>query len=132
MPIWLKEPEIRYFHREQFVEHGGLRGTHNEGALEFTLARPLQLLSYQSETTLPELAAGYGHGFARNHVFADGNKHIALVSIDLFLMLNGYTLTASEEEAVVIINEVANGEMSQQDLAEWIARNSKLFDLDAN
>jgi death-on-curing protein len=130
MPIWLKETELRYFHHEQLVEHGGLRGVHDEGALESTLARPLQLLNYEPETTLPELAACYGYGFARNHVFADGNKRIALVTIDLFLMLNGYTLTAGEEESVVIINEVANGEMNQQELAKWIEQNSRPFDLD--
>lgn len=131
MPIWLKETEIRYFHHEQLVEHGGLRAVHDEGALGSTLACPLQLLNYKPETTLHELAACYGYGFARNHVFADGNKRIALVTIDLFLMINGYTLTAGEAESVVIINEVANGEMSQQGLAEWIEQNSSSFDLDA-
>jgi death-on-curing protein len=131
MPIWLKEAEIRYIHQEQLVEHGGLRGAHDEGALESTLARPLQLLNYKPETTLAELAACYGYGFARNHVFADGNKRMALVTIDLFLMINGCTLTAGEEQAVVIINEVASGEMSQQGLAEWIGQNSRSFNLDA-
>ena len=131
MPIWLKEAEIRYFHHEQLVEHGGLRAALDEGALESTLARPLQLLNYEPETTLPESAACYGYGFARNHVFADGNKRMALVTMDLFLMINGYTLTAAEEEAVVIINEVASGVMSQQELAEWIEQNSRSFDLDA-
>lgn len=131
MPIWLKETEIRYFHHEQSVEHGGLRGVHDEGALGSTLARPLQLPNNKPETTLPELAACYGYGFARNHLFADGNKRIALVTIGLFLMINGYTLTAGEAESVVIINELANGEMSQQGLAEWIEQNSSPFDLDA-
>lgn len=132
MPIWLKEAEIRHIIHEQLIEHGGLRGAHDESALESTLARPLQLLNYEPETTLTELAACYGYGFARNHVFADGNKRMALVTIDLFLMTNGYTLTAGEEEAVVIINEVASGEMSQHALAEWIEQNSRPFDLDAD
>lgn len=131
MPIWLKEIEIRYIHHEQLVEHGGLRGVHDEGALKSTLARPLQLLNYEPETTVRELAACYGYGFAENHVFADGNKRIALVSMDLFLMINGYTLTASEEECVVIINEVASGEMNQQRLAEWVEQSSRSFDLDS-
>ena len=131
MPIWLKEAEIRYIHHDQLVDHGGLRAAHDEGALESTLARPLQLLNCEPETTLAELAACYGYGFARNHAFADGNKRMALVTMDLFLMINGYTLTAAEEEAVVIINEVASGVMSQQELAEWIEQNSRSFDLDA-
>ena len=131
MPIWLTETEIRYVHHQQLAEHGGLRGAHDEGALESTLARPLQLLNYQPGTTLPELAACYGFGFARNHVFADGNKRMALVTMDLFLMINGHTLTAAEEAAVVIINEVASGELDQQGLAKWVERISRSFDLDA-
>ena len=63
--------------------------------MEATLARPLNLLAYDDpDAALPRLAAAYGHGFARNHCFADGNKRVALVSMDVFLGMNNFELNA--------------------------------------
>ena len=131
MPIWLEAAEIKHFHRELIAEHGGLAGLRDEGALESTLARPQSLLHYFPTTTIAELAACYGFGFAQNHVFTDGNKRIALTSINVFLQINGATLTASEVEAVHVILELAAGRSDQAALAAWIAQNSEPYDLDA-
>lgn len=114
-------------HVALLTEHGGLDGATDENALGATLARPQQAHHNReqagSEATLPELAAAYGFGFARNHVFADGNKRMALVTIDVFLQLNGHELTASEVEAVVTIQELAAGELIEENLAGWVAAN---------
>lgn len=131
MPIWLEADEIKLFHRELIDEHGGLAGLRDEGALEATLARPQHLLHYRPSVTIAELAACYGFGFAQNHVFTDGNKRIALASINVFLQINGATLTASEVEAVHVILELAAGRSDEAALATWIAQNSEPFDLDA-
>jgi len=104
-------------------QHGGLPGLPNEDALAATLARPQQQLTYEPNSTLYELAASYGFGFARNHCFPDGNKRVALASMDVFLMLNGKDLVPDEVEAVVIVGAVAAGEYSQADLSEWIEQN---------
>ena len=130
MPIWLEADEIKLFHRELIAEHGGLAGLRDEGALESTLARPQHLMHYNSAATLAELAACYGFGFARNHVFTDGNKRIALVSINVFLQINGTNLTSSEVAAVHLITDLAGGRLDEASLAEWIAQNSEPFDLD--
>ena len=131
MPVWLDAPEIRLFHRDLTKEHGGLAGLRDEGALEATLARPRNLLSYQPDSTLSQLAASYGYGFARNHVFADGNKRIALVAINVFLQVNGATLNVAESEAVAQISDLAAGKLTEAELGAWIAENSAPFDLDA-
>ena len=78
-----------------------------------------------------ELAASYGFGFAKYHVFSDGNKRISLTVIDVFQILNGMQLTAEEVEAVCAIKEVATGEMDESGLAAWILDNSIEFDFDA-
>jgi death-on-curing protein len=95
------------------------------------LARPRNLLSYQPDSTLGQLAASYGYGFARNHVFADGNKRIALVAINVFLQVNGATLNVAESEAVAQISDLAAGKLTEAELGAWIAENSAPFDLDA-
>jgi len=104
-------------------QYGGLPGLPNEDALAATLARPQQQLAYEPDSTVYDLAASYGFGFARNHCFPDGNKRVALASMDVFLMLNGIDLVSDEAETVVIINAVAAGEYSQSDLAEWLESN---------
>lgn len=124
MTDWLERRDVDYNYEYLMAEHGGLRGLPNEDALAATLARPQQLLAYEPESTLFELAAAYGYGFARNHCFPDGNKRLALAAMDAFLMLNGQDLVADEAEVVVIINEVAADEFSQEDLAGWLEQNS--------
>ena len=105
-------------------QYGGLPGLPNEVALAATLARPQQQLAYEPSSTLYDLAASYGFGFARNHCFPDGNKRIALAAMDVFLMLNGRDLVPDEAEAVVIIGALAAGEYSQADFSEWLQNNS--------
>lgn len=122
--LWLERPEIVYYHGELFTEHGGLPGPPREDVLEATLARPQNLLASEPERTIFDLAAAYGFGFARNHCFPDGNKRVALAAMDVFLALNEQDLVADEAEVVVIVRSVAAGEMSQEELAEWLEANS--------
>ena len=116
---------------ELLKEHGGLDGSVNEGALESTLARPQNLEVYKNPAgpTIFELAASYGFGFARNHCFSDGNKRAALVSIDVFLEMNGYELVATEFEAVETIRMLAAGNMNEEQLGEWIQAHVNEFNL---
>jgi death-on-curing protein len=77
------------------------------------------------EPSLPELAAAYAFGIARNHPFVDGNKRTALVVAELFLGINGYDLTATDLECVEMFLPLAAGEVSEQELAAWIGRNCR-------
>ena len=104
-------------------EFGGLSGLSKEGALAATLARPKHHLDYEPNSSLYDLAAAYGFGFARNHCFTDGNKRIALAAMDIFLSLNGLDLVPDEAEAVVMVNALAAGEASQEDIAKWLESN---------
>lgn len=131
MPEWLEKRDVVHFQRLLVEEHGGLHGIRDEGALESTLARPMQLLHYRADASIFELAASYGHGFAKNHVFLDGNKRISLASIDIFLQINGFQLGAEEVDAVLTIRDVATGTLEESGLAGWIRENSSRFDLDA-
>jgi death-on-curing protein len=125
MPRWIPEAAIRTIHAELLAEHGGLDGPIDEDMLGATLARPQQLEIYSDPpASLFQYAAAYGFGFARNHCFKDGNKRISLAAIDVFLQLNGYELVAEETDAVINIVALAAGEMTENDLAQWIEINS--------
>jgi len=116
---------VRAIHAQLLSEHGGLLGSPQEAALESTLARPLELLTYAAAPpSIFQLAAVYGFGLARDHCFADGNKRMALAIIDVFLQLNGFELMALEEDAVLTIRSVAAGELNEAELASWVQQNS--------
>ena len=121
--VWLIEAAVLAVHDEQLAEHGGLSGVRDLGAVQSALARPHNLASYKNSEDVAQLAAAYAYGIARNHGFADGNKRTALVAADLFLMLNGFELSSSPAENVLTILGVADGSMSEDDLATWFRSN---------
>ena len=90
--------------------------------LESALGRPQNKWSY-GETDMPALAAAYAFGIARNHPFVDGNKRAALLSIIVFLGLNGIDFLADQAEAVVIIQDLAAGIVNEDGLSRWIRDN---------
>ena len=121
--VWVLDEVILALHDEQLATHGGLPGVRDRGAVESALARPRNLVAYEACDDIARLAAAYAYGIARNHGFADGNKRTALVTADLFLMLNGYELVSSPVENVLTILSLAEGSLSEAELASWIRKN---------
>jgi death on curing protein len=121
--VWPLEDVVLSIHSEQLAEHGGGEGVRDLGLLQSALARPLNLAQY-GEPNLPDLAAAYAYGVARNHPFVDGNKRTAYVAAEMFLAINGVILTASDVDAVVTFLALAAEDMSEPDLAAWIRANS--------
>ena len=122
-PIWIDLEVVLAIHDEQLAEHGGQPGVRDRGLLESALARPRTQFSY-GETWIARLAASYALGLSRNYPFLDGNKRTSLVVAELFLELNGYTLAASDAQCVTTFLQLAAGELTEDELAEWIATNS--------
>ena len=110
-------------HEEQLAVHGGLSGIRDRGVLESALARPRNLAVYENCNDLARLVAAYIFGIAKNHGLIDRNKRTALVTADLFLILNGYELASSPVDNVLKILGVADGSLSEEGLAVWIDRN---------
>jgi len=88
------------------------------------MARPQNQFAY-GEHSLPRLAASYAFGISRNHPFLDGNKRTSLVVAELFLDLNGFELTATDADCVTTFLQLAAGELTEEELADWIARHSR-------
>lgn len=116
---WILESVVHAIHDEQIAEHGGLQGTRDQTLLQSALARPQNLANYENPD-VAALAASYVVGLAKNHPFNDGNKRTAFVVLELFLMLNGYELTADDGACVITMLKVAAGDMNEEELASWI------------
>lgn len=117
--VWIEQAVLVAVHDEQLAEHGGPPGVRDAGLLESALARPRQRASY-GEPYAAELAASLGFGIARNHPFVDGNKRTAFVATELFLMLNGYALEATDAECVLTMLDLAAGQMDEASFASWL------------
>ena len=120
---WIESSVVLAVHDEQLAEHGGASGVRDAGLLESALARPLHLSTY-GEPDVADLAAAYGFGLARNHPFIDGNKRTAFVAVELFLALNGCSLTADDANCVLTMLALAAGELSEAGFATWVRKHS--------
>ena len=106
-------------HDEQLAEHGGAAGVRDRSLLQSALARPRNIATY-GKPDLADLAAAYAVGIARNHAFVDGNKRTAIiVAAGVFLPVNGYELTVTNEDMVRVMLAVAEGSMPEPRLAAW-------------
>lgn len=121
-PFWLTRQIIEAIHDEQLAIHGGAGGLRDEGMLESALDRPRNKWSYES-AELPELAASYAFGIARNHPFIDGNKRTSLLALYTFLGINGIDFVVLEADAAAMILALAAGEVSEESLTRWIRDN---------
>jgi death-on-curing protein len=120
-PRWLLDAVVPAIHRRQLAEHGGLEGLRDANMLSSALARPKNLWAYSNpKPDVSALAASYAFGIARNHPFADGNKRTAFVAYRTFMKLNGYDIDAAESEKYLVFLSVADGSLSEEELAEWI------------
>ena len=123
-PRWLSKAVVVALHEESLARFGGSAGIRDEGLLESALERPRNLYAYEGEEGVARLAAAYGFGIARNHPFVDGNKRAALLAVAVFCSLNGLRLSPSQVDEVRTITALAAGELTEQQLAEWITANS--------
>jgi death on curing protein len=119
---WLDREIILAIHEEQLAQHGGGVGIRDEGLQESALARPRNLAAYNDDADLAALAAAYAFGLARNQPFIDGNKRTAHVAIELFLVEHGHVLITEDGDAVLTFLALASGDLSEEQLADWIRR----------
>jgi death on curing protein len=128
-PIWISAELAIAIHERQLAEHGGAAGVRDPGLLDSALARARHQFAYGDPTpSFPELAAEYAFGIACNHAFIDGNKRTAAVVCETFLELNGMSLEATDIELYPVFLSLAEGSLSESELAAWLTSHTKKLD----
>ena len=113
-------------HEQLIKATGGSTGIRNEGMLDSALMNPFQ--SFGGEELYPSIqakAAQLCFGLVKNHAMIDGNKRLGAHVMLVFLALNGYELSYSQEELVEIILALAAGEKNVEDILKWIIEHEK-------
>ena len=98
--VWIDAAVALAVHDEGLAEHGGASGVRDAGAFQSAMARPINLAGYGAPDAAA-LAAAYAFGLARNRTFSDGNKRTAYVVAEIFLLVNGLRLTASNATSII-------------------------------
>lgn len=121
MIVWISRALALAIHDRQLAEHGGATGIRDEGLLESALARPRQLHAYgQPVPDLADLAAATASDLAQNHPFVDGNKRMGAVACEVFIVLNGATLSAEDHELYPQYLGLSEGSLGEADFAAWL------------
>jgi death-on-curing protein len=120
MTVWIESNLAIAIHRLQIAEHGGSEGIRDIGLLESALARPRNLAAYDPGSDIAAFAAAYGFGVIKDHPFIDGNKRTGYVILETFLVLNGFTISATEEDKYPVVIALADGSLSENELAAWL------------
>lgn len=122
-PVWIEKRDALALHDRLLALHGGASGVRDEGLLESALARPRQYFAYSRKADVIQMAAAYASGIVRNHPFADGNKRTGFVVGILFLELNGYRFSASEEDATQAVLALASGVLDEAGYTAFLRAN---------
>jgi|SRR5947208_3646274 death-on-curing protein len=93
MTEYVTTADALFFHKQLIERYGGAPGLRDAGALESALHRP-QTGYYD---TLVHEAAALLESLVQNHPFVDGNKRVAFAVVDVFLRINGYSITADSK-----------------------------------
>ena len=122
-PEWIELDDALLFHSQLIAGFGGAGGVGDLGLLESALGRPRNSFGYGTSDVFL-LAAAYAQGIVRNHPFVDGNKRTAFVVARVFLGINDVALDPPEDEAVVMVEGLAAGELTDELFAAWLRKHS--------
>jgi len=124
-PIWASRAVLELLHDESLKEHGGAEGLRDSSLLDSALARAENLLAYEAVNDVCRLAATHAFGIVKNRPFIDGNKRAAFIAAGLFLQMNEMRLHADKAEAVLVMFDLASGELTELQFAEWLRKNAR-------
>ena len=118
---YLSIAEIISLHAKVIAQSGGSFGLRDQGALESAIAQPEMTFDGDDlYPTIAEKAGALGHSLIQNHPFVDGNKRVGHAAMEVFLVLNGYEITASVDEQEQMVLSVATGQKSRAAFSEWL------------
>jgi len=118
---YLSIRQVLRLHQLQIDQFGGADGIRDRGALGAALARPR--MTFDGEDLYRDLAdkaAALMHSLLQNHPFVDGNKRVAAMAMELFLVANEHKLLASDDELEELTFAAARGELATEPIAIWI------------
>ncbi|MCD5028134.1 type II toxin-antitoxin system death-on-curing family toxin [Enterococcus asini] len=113
------------------VSSGELIGLKDAAALDMAVNQPQQeVFGEELYPTIYDKASILAINLAKRHPFQNGNKRTALVSMITFLMMNGYTTSFTQEEAVQFILNITTSnqefDLMKEEVANFLETSGKV------
>jgi len=125
---YLTFDEIMRIHNRMIEVFGGEDGILFEESLENCVALPMMsIFGTETSPSIWSKAATLLHCIATRHPFVDGNKRTAWTAAKVFLLVNGYRLTATVENAEATLLGAIRGDVDSEELTDWIEEHSKVI-----
>jgi death-on-curing protein len=122
--VWIDEADILTLHDRLLVFHGGAAGLRDPDLLQSAIARPRHLKAYGSGADVIDMATALTAGLIKNHPFVDGNKRTGFVAGILFIELNGYLFSATEDAAAEAVLALAAGTLDEARYTAFLRANT--------
>jgi death-on-curing protein len=118
---YLTLEEVLELYQRIIEQSGGSAGISNLNGLESAIAQPqMTFAGEELYPTIVEKAVALGFSLIKNHPFIDGNKRIGHAAMEVFLVLNGFEISAAVDEQEQVILKVASGELGREEFVEWL------------
>lgn len=113
------------------VSSGELIGLKDAAALDMAVNQPQQeVFGEELYPTIYDKASILAINLAKRHPFQNGNKRTALVAMITFLMMNGYTTSFTQEEAVQFILNITTSsqefDLMKEEVAHFLETSGKV------
>lgn len=120
----LSQEKVLMLHKLVAEKTGGDASLRDTALLESALESAFATFGgVELYPTREEKGARIGFSLISNHAFVDGNKRIGMLVMMTFLELNGVRLRPEVSEVAHVGLAVAAGEMSYEDLINWVREN---------
>lgn len=124
--VYLTAEQIELIHAGVLAKSGGLFGTREFGVLVGFESSPRQsVFGKELHPTLFHKAAVYIRTIINQHPFLDGNKRTGIISAFTFLEVNGYRITATDDDVFDYALVVATQKPESESVAVWLKLHAK-------
>lgn len=121
---YITKEEIISFQEEIITETGGSFGIRYMEGIDSSASQPMMTFGGNDlYPSLSEKASALCYSLAMNHCFVDGNKRIAYMAMEAFLMFNGFELNVNTCNAKEKMLMLASGNLTRNELTYWINNN---------
>ena len=122
---FIPDEMVQIIHADLIHRCGGHPGLRDTRLLASALAQPKMTSGGKFlNRSIFDKAAAYGFHVCKNHPFIDGNKRLAFVLMDIFLLENGWEMNAPEEEAYPAMIDLSIGKLTKAQLSVWLRKNT--------
>jgi death-on-curing protein len=124
--VYLDGEELLAIHIRIIQRTGGSQGVRDNTLLKSIFERPK--MTYGGDELYPDVwtkAAVYYEGFAKFHVFVDGNKRTAYLATLRFLNINGIELLVSNSTVEKFTLSIVTEKLDVPTIAAWLKRHAK-------